>query len=206
MAKLNNLYIFVETEDISHNIEVTSHAVEQGADLTDHIRKSGDVLSLKGRIVGKNYDKTLKSILNMQSNGTLIKYVGTETFSNMVITSFSRGKANTVYGGCTFDMELTQIRVAKSPYNAKKAKKLAQSKTKAKSKASTKQVKKKSTTTYVYHTVKKGDTVWALVNGPYKSLGSTCKQIMNWNPHAFSRKGDFGTLQIGKKLKMGVRK
>lgn len=196
MATLNGLYVFIETEDFSHEIEVTSHAVEEGVNLTDHIKRTGDVVSLKGRIVGDNYDATVEALLNMQSKGTLIKYVGTETFDNMVITSFERGKANTVYGGCTFTMELYQVRIAKSPYKKKDGK----------TNGGTQQKEKNSKSKYVYHTVKKGDTVWALVNGPYKSLGSTCNQIMSWNPHAFSRKGDFGTLQIGAKLKMGVRK
>lgn len=57
----------------------------------------------------------------------------------------------------------------------------------------------------VYHTVKKGNTVWALVNKNYKSLGKSCQWVIDNNPHAFSRKGDPTTLQIGKKLLMGYK-
>lgn len=57
----------------------------------------------------------------------------------------------------------------------------------------------------VYHIVKKGDTVWALVNRTYKYLGKTCQWVIDNNPHAFSRKGDARTLQIGRKLLMGYK-
>ena len=58
----------------------------------------------------------------------------------------------------------------------------------------------------VYHTVKKGDTVWALVNKKYKYLGKSESWVINNNPKAFSRKGDARTLQIGRKLLMGYKK
>lgn len=55
----------------------------------------------------------------------------------------------------------------------------------------------------VYHKVKKGDTVWALVQ-KYKA-GKSVSWVINNNPKAFSRKGDAKTLQIGRKLLMGYR-
>lgn len=197
MATLNGTFVFVESEQISHLVETTNHAVEKGADLTDHVNYKGFELSLTGQIVGKNYEDTLAALKEMQRTGTLVKYVGTEAFSGMMITSFDREKSNEIAGGCKFTMKLKKVRIAQSPYKKKSA---------GKTDGGTKQKSKNSTSTYVYHTVKKGDTVWALVNGPYKSLGSSCNDIMKWNPSAFSRKGDFRTLQIGKKLKMGVRK
>ena len=65
----------------------------------------------------------------------------------------------------------------------------------------------------VYHTVKKGDTIWTLVTTTYKSLYprytnimQKCNWVMSKNPDAFSRKGDFRTLQIGKRILIGYRK
>lgn len=55
----------------------------------------------------------------------------------------------------------------------------------------------------VYHKVKKGDTVYALVN-KYKT-GKSVSWVINNNPKAFSRKGDATTLQIGKSLLMGYK-
>lgn len=76
--------------------------------------------------------------------------------------------------------------------------------TSGKTNAGTQQIKNGSGTA-VYHTVKRGDTVWALVNNKYKNLGKSVSWVLNNNPNAFSRKGDATTLQIGKKLLMGYK-
>ena len=76
--------------------------------------------------------------------------------------------------------------------------------TSGKTNAGTQQVKN-GTGTAVYHTVKKGDTVWALVNNKYNHLGKTGQWVIDNNPKAFSRKGDATTLQVGAKLLMGYK-
>lgn len=81
---------------------------------------------------------------------------------------------------------------------------VASASTGSKQNGGTKQVSSGKNTA-VYHTVKKGDTVWALVNKNYKSLGKSCQWVIDNNPNAFSRKGDPTTLQIGKKLLMGYK-
>ena len=70
--------------------------------------------------------------------------------------------------------------------------------------AGTQQVKNGSGSA-VYHTAKKGDTVWSLVNNKYKNLGKSVSWVINNNPKAFSRKGDATTLQIGARLLMGYK-
>ena len=72
----------------------------------------------------------------------------------------------------------------------------------SKSNAGTQQVSE-GKGTEVIHTVKKGDTVWSLVN-KYKT-GLSCQQVIDNNPKAFSRPGDATTLQIGAKLVMGKK-
>lgn len=76
--------------------------------------------------------------------------------------------------------------------------------TSGKTKAGTQQVSK-GTGSAVYHTVKKGDTVWGLVNNKYSNLSTSIEWVLEHNPSAFSRKGDASTLQIGAKLLMGYR-
>ena len=70
--------------------------------------------------------------------------------------------------------------------------------------AGTQQISKGSGSA-VYHTVKSGDTVWALVNQKYAYLNKSVSWVIDNNPSAFSRKGDATTLQIGKNLLMGYR-
>lgn len=60
--------------------------------------------------------------------------------------------------------------------------------------------------TAVYHTVKKGNTIYTLVNKNYKSLGKSVSWVINNNPKAFSKKNDPKTLKIGAKLLMGYKK
>ena len=205
MALLNNLYIFVEDESVAFDTESTSHPVEKGVELTDHIQKKPVVITLKGKIVDHSGEKAsdiLSKVKQLQQSGSLIYYTGRNSANNMQIQSFSTSHPNTVWGGCNFDMTLKEVRIAKPAYDA--------SKTNA---AGTQQIEK-GENTEVYHTVKKGDCVWSLViTGPYKSLDpkyskpmDKCNWVMSQNQDAFSRKGDFTTLQIDKKILVGYRK
>lgn len=77
--------------------------------------------------------------------------------------------------------------------------------TASKENGGTKQVSNRSSGTAVYHTVKKGDTIWKLVTTNYKSLGKSTQWVIDNNPNAFSRKGDPTTLKVGAKLLMGYK-
>lgn len=57
----------------------------------------------------------------------------------------------------------------------------------------------------VYHIVKKGDTVYNLVNVNYKTLGKAIEWVMEKNSDCFSKKGDPTTLIAGKKLLVGYK-
>lgn len=201
MAKLNGLYIFVVDEDVSYGVEVTEHTVETGIEISDHVKRKGVALSLNGEIVGKNAASVLSKIKQMHQQGVLCSYTGRTTLSNCLITEFSTSHPHTVWGGCEFSMTLKEIRTASTSYNSS-------SKSKDTQKTGTQQTEKKSTSEYVYHTVKNGDTIWALVaasNAPYKQYGLSCDEVMKLNSSAFSRAGDFRTLQIGEKIIVGKR-
>lgn len=220
MATINGLYVFVESEDVSYGVNVTEHTVESGIAISDHVKKNAIEISISGEIVGKkvkngnavtyqNASSVLGKLREMHHKGTVCKYAGRVSLSNCLITDFSVGTSADIWGGYSFSMTLKQIRTAKTSYKAPK--------TKDTKKTGTQQKETKSKETNVYHKVKKGDTVWALVaasKAPYKSLKrpaingkkySACDWVMAKNPSAFSRKGDFGTLQIGKKLIVGER-
>lgn len=212
MAKLNGLYIFVSAEDETNSIEVTEHPVEEGVDISDHTKRKAIQLSITGEIVGKNATSVKNKIKSMQQNATLCKYVGRTTLSKCLIVDFNPGYTVDIWGGCAFSMTLKEVRTASTSYKKPAAKKKQQPK-----KTGTQQTKKKSKVTYVYHKVKKGDTVWALVassKAPYRNLKrpaingksySACNWVIAKNPSAFSKKNDFRTLQIGKKIIVGQR-
>ena len=214
MALLNNIYIFVETEEISYGVEATSHPVETGIDVTDHVRRKPFTVSLTGEIVGTDAGNKRGTIVALHQKGALCKYVGRNVVSNCIIEDFSTSHPYDVWGGCKFNMTLKEIRTAGRAYKATSS---STKTVKATTKAGTQQVTSKSSANYVTHTVKKGDTIWALVaasSAPYKNLSrpaingktySACDWVMQMNPDAFSRAGDFKTLQVGKKIKVGVR-
>ena len=195
MAKINNIYVFVKDENKSFGVQATEHPVESGIDITDHVKRNPITMSISGEIVGDNASSVMSRLKQLHQNGTLCKYVGRTTLSNCIITDFSTSHPHNIWGGCSFSMTLKEIRIASTSYKKKK-------------KTTTKQVKKKSKVVYVYHIVKKGDCIWALVastKAPYKKYGLSCDEVMKLNPDAFSRKGDFRTLQIGKKIIVGKR-
>ena len=63
MATLNNLYVFVETEDVSYASEISSHPVEKGIEVSDHIKQGPCELSISGKIV-KSGSRKASNILS----------------------------------------------------------------------------------------------------------------------------------------------
>lgn len=203
MATINGIYVFVESEEVSYGVEATSHPVEEGIDITDNIKKKARVITLSGEIVenvGEDTKPKKSQLLDLHQRGALVSYVGRTVLNNCIIEDISLTNTYDVWGASKCSITLKEIRTAKLAQKSNKD---------GVTKAGTQQAEKKSTGEWVYHTVKKGDCVWALVaapNAPYKSYGASCEQVMAWNPSAFSRPGDFRTLQIGEKIKVGKRK
>lgn len=207
MALINNNYVLAENESITYESESTSHPVEKGIDITDHVQRKPIVLSISGVISdtkNKKSTEIVENIKKLQNSGSLIKYVGRISLGNMQIQSFNTNYEYKNWGGCAFDLELKEIRIANSAFDAAKSKALAKQ-------ASSQQVSQ-GNNSKVYHTVKKGDCVWNLVTKQYKDLKPTysktmdkCDWVRDQNPNAFSRPKDYTTLKIGAKLYVGNR-
>lgn len=203
LALLNNIYVFVEDESVEYSGESTSHPVEKGIELTDHYKRSPIEISLSGKIVSNKKEKAndiLDKLNKLKNQGSLIKYVGRISLGNMQIQNISVTSTYKNWGGYDVEISLKEIRVANSAYDAAKSAKLA-------AQAS------QGDNSKVYHTVVKGDCIWSLcITGPYKNLKPSyskpmdkCNWVMSQNQSAFSRRGDFRTLQIGRKIYVGYR-
>lgn len=203
MALLNNIYVFVEDESVEYSGESTSHPVEKGIELTDHYKRSPIEISISGKIVDNKKEKAadiLNKLNKLRDQGSLIKYIGRISLGNMQIQSISVTSTYKNWGGYDVEISLKEIRVANSAYDAAKSAKLA-------AQAS------QGDNSKVYHTVVKGDCIWSLcITGPYKNLKPSyskpmdkCNYIMSINQDAFSRRGDFRTLQISKRICVGYR-
>lgn len=127
MATINNLYVQVVDEDWEDDVSSTSHPVEKGIDITDTIRPKPVVLAISGNIV--NYgttkaDTVLSKLKELKTAGSLITYVGRRTMSGLQIQAFKTSHPNTIWGGCKFEMELKEVRIAKSAYTEPKTSKI----------------------------------------------------------------------------------
>lgn len=202
LALLNNIYVFCEEESVEYSGESTSHPVEKGIELTDSYKRSPIELSISGKIVDNKKEKA-KDILNklnkLKNQGSLIKYVGCISLGNMQIQNISVTSTYQNWGGYNVEISLKEIRVAKSAYDAAKSARLSAQ-------------ANQGNNSKVWHVVKKGECCWYYATKPYKNLKPTfptimkkCEWIMQQNPTAFSRKGDFRTLQIGRRICVGYR-
>lgn len=281
MAILNGIYIFVEQEQWSDDVEVTEHPTESGVPTTSTARNRPLELSITGKFVNVQ-SMTAAVIANkvrkLKSDKSLINYSGRRGATNMMITGFSLDYNNKNSGGADFSMTLKQVRIAKSAYTkpkqtaAKKEQKktapvlkvgakvvfkggyvyvssdakkpaakrgrstckiekintkswsihdyhlvstdgkkvcgwcdkadiegVASDSTAATTKSGTKQPTK-GTSKAVYHTVKKGDTLYKLAHVTYKKYNLSTSTLMKNNPNAFSIKGNANTLKVGAKL------
>ncbi len=121
MALLNGIYVNVVDEHMEDDVEVTSHPVEQGADISDHVNIRSDTLSLSGNIVSTDTlsaAEILDQIQSWKRSKTLVRYEGRNFGDGFLIISCTTSHPNTVKGGCKFDMTLKRPRIAHSMYVA----------------------------------------------------------------------------------------
>lgn len=195
MALINNLYVCVTDEEIDRGVTVTEHPVEKGLPITDNVKRDAIKLSLSGYIVDVKNTKAstiVNKLSNYAKNGQYVKFVGRTIISNALITDFSTKYSNKVNGGCSFSMEIKEVRIAKSAY------------VKQKKKASTKQVTKKSTKSKRYYKVKTGDCLWTIAKKYYGS-GLQYPKIYKANKSMIDKRNkgykvDKYTIYTGQKL------
>lgn len=125
MPTINNIYIWVESEDVSRPIKIPQHPVEKGLPISDNVRKEPKTLSISGKIVDTPTLKAkaiIDKIENLKNSGSLINYSGLNILGNYLISSFDTNEDNKTWGGANFSMELVEARIAKSSYDPSKQK------------------------------------------------------------------------------------
>lgn len=173
MALINDIYVYVESEDVSREITASTHPVEEGIDLTDNVRRSPLSLELSGEIVGSNYEEDIEQIERLHKKGKLVEYVGINLVSDVIITKFSTSHSGDIRGGCRFTMELKEIRIASSPYSAGSGNGGQQQIEEA-------AVPLAAAPAVRTHTVKSGDTLWGIAKSYYGN-GAQYPTIFNAN-------------------------
>lgn len=189
MALINDIYVFVSSEDVTREAVASSHPVEEGIDLTDHVRRSPLVLSLTGEIIGAGYEDDIAQLEQLQKSGELVEYTGVNVLSNALLTRFSTIHDGSIYGGCQFTAELKEIRIAASPYTAGSG-------NSANQQIEETPVPAAQEAPARTHTVKSGDTLSGLAKA-YYGKASLFPQIFNANQDKLS---DPNKIRVGQVL------
>ena len=196
MALINGYYVFVEGEEITRGVDVTSHPVEKGLEVTDNVRKKPLTISLKGKIVqsGSVSAATIENALEeLHRNGKYVKYQGRHNISDALITDFTTKASNDVWGGYSFDAEIQEVRIAKSAYKPSSS---------GQTTTTTRQTTQNNNNQR-YHTVKSGDCPWAIAEKYYND-GTKWESMMKANTDIVARNKKWGVLwysiYVGDKL------
>lgn len=191
-SRLGGYLIHVENEDADIDVDIPTHKVEKGIDLSDHVERKPIVIKLSGLLVRPTSDRVetlVKAIEKMETEGKLLTYEGRRIYKNMLASGLSIKASSKVMNGYQFSLTLTEVRIAQSSYVSPKTKAI----TAPKVQAGRKQAENKKDIKDTSHTVKKGDTYSALA----KKYGVTVASLQKLNGY------DPRKIPIGAKLKVG---
>ncbi len=90
----------------------TDHALEDGEQITDHVKSNPTTISLTGVILDGTEAKVLK-LRQYREKGVIIDFDYMTSLKHVVITDFSRDYEAKIKDGYAFTMTLKQIKVAK---------------------------------------------------------------------------------------------
>lgn len=90
----------------------TDHALEDGEQITDHVKNNPITITLTGVILDETEAKVLK-LREYREKGTIIDFDYMTKLNHMVITDFNRDYEARVKDGYAFTMTLKQIKVGK---------------------------------------------------------------------------------------------
>lgn len=193
MPKLGGVILnVVKAEDRSKNVTATDRPIENGLNITDHVKKEPIRLKLSGVCSGKDASKRLIKLEQYADKGTQLTYAGRYYMKNCIIenidTSKDSGTGGTSYN---FDISLKQMMIVTTKvYKQKKAK--------PKQSAGKKQPTKKNNSKRTY-TVKRGDLLSTIAQNYYGH--STSKYYMLiYNANKKTIGNDPGKIQVGMKL------
>lgn len=107
-------FTIVEEERVEYAAEATERAVEQGADIVDHIRPRPVMLAVSGVVLDPGASGKLAQIRDYAQKGELLTYSGLNVAGNMVIISFPAEATRRIANGFAFRLELREVRIATS--------------------------------------------------------------------------------------------
>lgn len=117
MFKIGNVLIdSLKDEEVSFSNDITSNAVEDGADITDNIRHEPLELSATCVLAGEDANIRYHLLKMMANEDALFTYYGSlePVLYNMAIESVSNKRDVTFGDGFEFDINLVQVNIVSS--------------------------------------------------------------------------------------------
>jgi len=102
----------VESDNPSHTYDVTSKAVEDGANISDHMHERPTTLSISGYILGPDAMTRLSRIRQHQRGRRLVTYTNRVIHTNMAITNINTRHGSAEANGLYFTIQLKHVRRA----------------------------------------------------------------------------------------------
>lgn len=190
-SRINGLEVHITNEDMTSDVDIPTHKVEEGIDLSDHVERKPFVIKLSGFLLRPTKDRVdtlIKKLEQIENQGSLVVYQGRRTHMNLLMSGFNYSADEKVTNGYKFSCILTEVRIAQSAYVPP----LLKSATSKVSQSGRKQTENKKQSP-IYHIIKKGDTY----SGLAKKYGVQLKQIQAWNKYNQKK------IPIGAKVKVG---
>lgn len=111
-CKLGDVIFTVTTdESITMSNDITDKAIEGGT-VSDHVINKPMTMSINGIIVGDDAAEKLQTLRDYLKNGDLLRYVGMDTATNMLIETLTTNRSVSIKGGVSFSLSLKEIRIA----------------------------------------------------------------------------------------------
>lgn len=115
MATIDGNYIWVEKEDPTYDVDITTQPVEKDIDMTDHVQRKARTMSISGIVNGADAARILTYLKKCSDTGQIVKYVGRVAFTG-IISGLSTSHDHTIADGYSFSLTITEVRVAQSSY------------------------------------------------------------------------------------------
>lgn len=113
MARLGNIEFVLIREDRTYENEVTSHPVERGSDVTDHVMNQPLTFQIEGEYTGPDAGRIHGEFVKLFRSGEPVYYSGRAAMANAVIENFTSSVDENIANGFHFSLTLKNIRIAR---------------------------------------------------------------------------------------------
>lgn len=114
MAMLFDVELDVITEESpQYKNEVTEHAVEDGDEIADHVRRRPRTIQLTAIVAGSDWETRYERLCELADEREVGEYVGVTVWENVVIEGLIPSHTSKAVNGVQISITLRQVQVAR---------------------------------------------------------------------------------------------